>query len=59
MRIRHKINGGLAVVDDEYGERLVAGNTWERADAPKATVAPKRRVRRAAAKPAEVVNDGE
>ncbi|QGJ97369.1 hypothetical protein PBI_ISCA_16 [Mycobacterium phage Isca] len=55
MRIRHKVNGGHAVVSDEVGERLVAGNVWERADAPK----PKRRRRRATQKPVEVVNDGE
>ncbi|AOT25470.1 head-tail connector protein [Mycobacterium phage BabyRay] len=59
MRIRHKVNGGLAVVDDEYGERLVAGSIWERADAPKSQAAPSRRKRRAAGKPVEVVNDGE
>ncbi|AEK07382.1 hypothetical protein ROCKSTAR_16 [Mycobacterium phage Rockstar] len=58
MRIRHKVNGGHAVVSDEVGERLVAGNVWERADAPKPQ-APKRRRRRATPKPVEVVNDGE
>ncbi|AEJ92010.1 head-tail connector protein [Mycobacterium phage Pistachio] len=59
MRIRHKVNGGLAVVDDEYGERLVAGNIWERADAPKPVAAPKRRARRSAVKSEEVNDNGE
>ncbi|AIS73690.1 hypothetical protein SEA_POCAHONTAS_17 [Mycobacterium phage Pocahontas] len=59
MKIRHKINGGLAEVEDEYGERLVIGGVWERADAPKKrAAAPRRRARKSAAKPEEV-NNGE
>ncbi|AHJ86384.1 hypothetical protein 40AC_20 [Mycobacterium phage 40AC] len=29
MRIRSKANGGLAEVDDDYGQRLIEAGGWE------------------------------
>ncbi|KZM68836.1 DUF7302 family protein [Nocardia terpenica] len=43
-QIRHRINGGLAEVDDEFADRLVEAGTWELATpkpARRRTPAPK------------------
>lgn len=51
MKLRHRINGGLAEVGDDYGMELIAGGSWESADAPAAPKAP--RHRKAAQRPVE------
>ncbi|AZS11987.1 hypothetical protein SEA_ZETZY_17 [Mycobacterium phage Zetzy] len=61
MKIRHKVNGGLATVDDAVAEKLIALGIWERVVAPK-PASPKRsprRRQRAAQKPAEAPSNEE
>lgn len=51
MKIRHKVNGGLAEVSENYADALIATGVWERADAPKPVR--KRRPRKRAEKPVD------
>ncbi|ERB55491.1 hypothetical protein N806_31210 [Rhodococcus sp. P27] len=57
--IRHKLNGGLADVSDEYAERLIATcpSEWELAKTKPAPAA--RKTRKTAQKPAGATNTGE
>lgn len=45
MKLTHKDNGGVVVVDDEYGNRLVQSGLWKSEEAPKP------RAKRSARKP--------
>jgi hypothetical protein len=45
MLIQHKVNGGLAEVEDALGKELVAGGTWQHA---KRVPAPKKGAAKAA-----------
>lgn len=40
MKIQHKINGGLAEVDDEYGKRLIELGSWKKVRATRAVATP-------------------
>ncbi|BBC43576.1 hypothetical protein PBI_AN9_20 [Mycobacterium phage AN9] len=53
MRIRSTINGGVARVDDEYGQRLIAAGGWEVAEALTAKPARKQRARKTKPAPAQ------
>lgn len=41
-KIRHKINGGLAEVSDEYAEKLIEKGLWASADDPAPAPRPRR-----------------
>lgn len=40
MKIQHKINGGLAEVDDDYGKRLIKLGSWDRVRANRTAATP-------------------
>ena len=35
MKLVHRDNGGVVVVDSEYGKQLLASGLWKSAEAPK------------------------
>ncbi|MGZ6053970.1 MAG: DUF7302 family protein [Isosphaeraceae bacterium] len=55
MKLRHKINGGLAEVSDDYGNALVEAGLWEAAEdtETESPTQPPRRPRKTAQKGAQ------
>ena len=41
MKIRSKVNGGVAEVSDEFGAKLIKAGDWTAADAPVAARKPR------------------
>lgn len=50
MQLRSTQNGGIVVVDESFGQRLLEGGKWEAIDAPK----PERKTRSPRTKTAPV-----